>query len=156
MFTFGADILSVARVSVHGRGLFAGGGSKVRCCLRGVRGVRAAVACRSWEWVCGWWLALGGRGGAVGVVLLALPVALLVRRGAKRRSVKPIDGSQLLQPVSAQPAPQQSVAEQQLPGGTSEPARDQQSDVPVPVPDERPSTAPPQLTPSTNGAVTIT
>jgi serine protease Do len=100
------------------------------------------------------WIAVGG---AVGVVLLALPVVLVVRRRAKRLSVPPIDGSQLLQPAaSAQPAPQQPVVEQQSPSGASEPARDQRSDVPVTTLDEQPSTAPPQLTPSTNGAVEIT
>jgi serine protease Do len=114
----------------------------------GVHLVAPSAPAQPFPWI---WIAVGG---AVGVALLALPVALVVRRGAKRRGVKPIDGSQLLQPVSAQPAPQQ-LAEQQLPGGTSEPARDQRSDVPVTALDERPSTAPPQLTPSTNGAVQI-
>jgi serine protease Do len=96
------------------------------------------------------WIALGG---AVAVVLLILSAVLVLRRGAKRRSVKPIDDSQLLAPLSAQPAAQQSVAGQQLPGATSEPARDQRSNAPVTTSGEWPSTAPPQLTPTTNGAL---
>jgi serine protease Do len=99
------------------------------------------------------WVAVGG---AAVVVLLAVPVVLVLRRGAKRRSVRPIDGSQLLQPTaSAQPAPQQSMAHPQSPGGSSEPAREERSDAPVTAPAEHLSTAPPLLTPSTNGAVEI-
>lgn len=114
----------------------------------GVHLVAPRAPAQPFPWL---WIAVGG---AVGVVLLALPVALLVRRAAKRRSVKPIDGSQLLAPVSAQPV-QQPVAEQQLSGATSESARDQRGDAQVTISDARPSSAPPQLTPSTNGAVPI-
>jgi serine protease Do len=88
------------------------------------------------------WIAVGG---AVLVVLLALPVALVVRRRAIRRSVPPIDGSQMLQPAA-------SVANPQLPTGTSESPRDVRSDVPAPTPDA--ATTPPQvLAPQPNGAV---
>jgi serine protease Do len=49
------------------------------------------------------WIAIAG---AVILVLLAVPAVLVVRSRAKKRSVPPIDGSQLLQPVtSPQPAP---------------------------------------------------
>ena len=113
----------------------------------GVHLVAPAAPAKPFPWV---WIAVGG---AVVLVLLAVPVVLVLRRRAKRLSVAPIDDSQLLQPaVSAQPAPQQSVAEPQLPGGAPEPAHDQRSDT---TPDERPSTAPPQLAPSTIGAVEI-
>jgi serine protease Do len=94
------------------------------------------------------WIVVGA---AVGLVLLAVSVALVVVRRTRRRSVKPIDGSQLLAPVSAQPAAQQWVAEQQWPSAAPTSARDQRSDAPVTTPDERSSTAAPRLTPSTNG-----
>jgi serine protease Do len=98
------------------------------------------------------WVAAGGT--VVAVLLLALPGVLVMRHRAKRRSAPRIDGSQMLQPApSAQPAPQQSVvyvqppAYQESPTGTSEPPRQERSDVPV--------TASPPLTLSTNGAVEI-
>jgi serine protease Do len=116
----------------------------------GVHLVALPAPAQPFPWV---WVAVGG---ALGLALLAVPVVLVLRRRAKRLSAPRIDGSQLLQPAAAtQPAPQQSVDEQQPPGGAPQPAHDQQGDAPVTTPVDRPSTAPPELTPSTIGAVEI-
>lgn len=91
----------------------------------GVHLVARAAPAKPFPWI---WVAVGG---AVVVVLLAVPVVLVMRKRANRRSVRPIDGSQLLQPApSAQPAPQQPVGypqsapvDQQPPSATSQPAQ---------------------------------
>jgi serine protease Do len=76
-----------------------------------------------WMWI--------GIAGAVVLVLLAVPVVLVVRSRAKKRSVPPIDGSQLLQPMtSPQPAPGPIPAAVQPAGGTSAPTREQRGQFP--------------------------
>lgn len=69
------------------------------------------------------WIAVGG---AAGVVLLAVPVVLLVRRRAKQRTAAPADGNLPLQPVAST-------------GGTSEPTRDERSDLPQAQPAPKPT-----------------
>jgi S1-C subfamily serine protease len=80
------------------------------------------------------WIAVGG---AAGLVLLAVPVVLVVRRRAKRRSAAPADGNVLLQPVAST-------------GGISEPTRDERSDLPQAQPEPKP-TAEPQAINETQG-----
>jgi hypothetical protein len=91
----------------------------------GVHLVAPAAPAKPFPWI---WVAVGG--GAVAVLLLALLVVLVVRRRAKRRSVPPIDGSQLLQPLpSGQLAPQPVAVFQESPTGTPQPPREFQSDL---------------------------
>jgi serine protease Do len=109
-----------------------------------------APAQPSFPWV---WIAVGG---AAVVVLLALPGVLVVRRRAKRRSVPPIDGSQLLQQAPlGQPAPQPLGTSQQSPTGAPQPPRDLQSDLATARPDHLASIAPEVMTPTPNGTAEI-
>jgi serine protease Do len=116
----------------------------------GVHLVAPAAPVQPFPWV---WVAVGG---AAVVVLLALSGVLVVRRRAKRRTVPPIDGSQLLQPApSGQPVPQPVAASQQSPTVTPQPPRDVQSDLAAAKPDDLASIAPEVMTPTPNGTVEI-
>ena len=112
----------------------------------GVHPVAPAAPAQPFPWV---WIAVGG---AAVVVLLAVSGVLVVRRRAKRRSVPPIDGSQLLQPAPAgQPIPQPLPAPQESPTGISQLPRDLQSDSATVKPHELASIAPGVMTPTPNG-----
>jgi serine protease Do len=114
---------------------------------------------KSFPWI---WIAVGG---AVVLVLVAVPVLLVVRQRAKRHSVRPIDGSQLLQPApSGPPSPQQSAgapayqqwppAYPQAPAGASEPPRQERSDSPQAQPVETPPAQPQPVAQILNGHTT--
>ncbi|OBI46866.1 hypothetical protein A5708_12875 [Mycobacterium colombiense] len=97
-----------------------------------------------WVWI--------GVGGAAVLVLLSPPLVLVLRRRAKRRSVRPVDGSQLLQPVPVtQPVAQPLEATQQSPTGTQQPPSDLQSGLTTAKPDDLASIAAEVMTPTPNG-----